>query len=106
MLEYGSHSPIGGRRLHVVIFVANAPTARQEKLLQGMLTEILHLTSTQNPLSVRMPLYPFSHDRVFKNATLDTQSEESSGSGGSRIAPLPSPSPLDEDMPLVPGERY
>lgn len=70
-------------QLTMLIFVA----ARQEKLLQGVLTEILQLTSTHDPLSVRTPLYPFDHTRVFQNATLDTEGDIP----GSHIAPLPSP---------------
>jgi len=79
MLEYGAHSPIG---------------IRQEKLLQGMMTEILRLTSTDNPLAVGIPLYPFSHERVFKNATQDIQTSEATNVEA-HIAPLPSP-PFDD----------
>jgi len=82
MLEYGAVSPIG---------------VRQEKLLQGVLAEILQLTSTHNPLSVRMPLYPFSHTRVFQNATRDTQGDIP----GSHIAPLPDPPEMDVDETIV-----
>ncbi|OSX67451.1 hypothetical protein POSPLADRAFT_1176282 [Postia placenta MAD-698-R-SB12] len=55
MLTYGSRSPIG---------------TRQEKLLQGLMTEIVRMTSQPQPLEVGVPLYPFSHASAFsKEAT-------------------------------------
>ncbi|KAG9002928.1 hypothetical protein FRB94_003455 [Tulasnella sp. JGI-2019a] len=50
MLEYGTASPIG---------------IRQEKLLQGLLAPIIQLTSQMQPLSVGVPLYPFSRNTLF-----------------------------------------
>ncbi|EGO27168.1 hypothetical protein SERLADRAFT_366694 [Serpula lacrymans var. lacrymans S7.9] len=50
MLNYGSRSPIG---------------TRQEKLLQGLMKEIVRLTSQRQPLEVGLPLFPFSHASVF-----------------------------------------
>ncbi|KAG8848740.1 hypothetical protein FRB96_001019 [Tulasnella sp. 330] len=50
MLEYGTASPIG---------------VRQEKLLQGLMVEILRMTSQMQPLSVGVPLYPFSRNTLF-----------------------------------------
>lgn len=52
------------------------------------------MTSTEDPLSVRTPLYPFSHSRVFQNATRDTEDDIP----GSHIAPLPSTPMMDEDL--------
>lgn len=39
--------------------------ARQEKLLQGLMTEIIRMTSQMQPLEVGVPLYPFSHSGLF-----------------------------------------
>lgn len=39
------------------------PKARQEKLLQGLMVEIIRLTNQNDPLGV--PLYPFSHRGLF-----------------------------------------
>ncbi|RDX52046.1 hypothetical protein OH76DRAFT_238690 [Lentinus brumalis] len=50
MLTYGTRSPIG---------------TRQERLLQGLMTEIVRMTSQMQPLEVGVPLYPFSHAGVF-----------------------------------------
>ncbi|KAI0361192.1 hypothetical protein OH77DRAFT_1585344 [Trametes cingulata] len=65
MLTYGSRSPIG---------------TRQEKLLQGLMTEIVRMTTQMQPLEVGVPLYPFSHAGVFRKETMPTD-----GTG----APLP-----------------
>ncbi|KAL1951612.1 hypothetical protein VTO73DRAFT_761 [Trametes versicolor] len=65
MLNYGSRSPIG---------------TRQEKLLQGLMTEIVRMTTQMQPLEVGVPLYPFSHAGVFSKETMPTD-----GTG----APLP-----------------
>ncbi|KAI0639794.1 hypothetical protein C8Q77DRAFT_1214234 [Trametes polyzona] len=65
MLTYGSRSPIG---------------TRQEKLLQGLMTEIVRMTTQMQPLEVGVPLYPFSHAGVFSKETIPTD-----GTG----APLP-----------------
>ncbi|OCH95807.1 hypothetical protein OBBRIDRAFT_767116 [Obba rivulosa] len=81
MLTFGSRSPIG---------------VRQEKLLQGLMTEIVRMTSQMQPLEVGVPLYPFSHERVF------AQSQERTG------APLPGTSQsfaeaLTSSPPTQPG---
>ncbi|KAI0830703.1 hypothetical protein BC628DRAFT_1312698 [Trametes gibbosa] len=57
MLTYGSRSPIG---------------TRQEKLLQGLMTEIVRMTTQMQPLEVGVPLYPFSHAGVFSKETMPT----------------------------------
>ncbi|KDQ63644.1 hypothetical protein JAAARDRAFT_203058 [Jaapia argillacea MUCL 33604] len=70
MLEYGARSPIG---------------TRQEKLLQGLMTEIVRMTTQRRPLEVGLPLYPFSHAGVFpKNGSAGSNNTTSLG------APLPS----------------
>ncbi|TFK30532.1 hypothetical protein FA15DRAFT_662503 [Coprinopsis marcescibilis] len=51
MLEYGSRSPIG---------------TRQERLLQGLMREIVRMTAQKHPLEVNVPLYPFSHGSLFR----------------------------------------
>lgn len=38
---------------------------RQEKLLQGLMSDILHMTSQTQPLNVGVPLYPFSRTSLF-----------------------------------------
>ncbi|KAH9950496.1 hypothetical protein B0H21DRAFT_537444 [Amylocystis lapponica] len=54
MLTYGARSPIG---------------IRQEKLLQGLMTEIVRMTSQMQPLEVGVPLYPFSHATLWQKDT-------------------------------------
>ncbi|KAH9837136.1 uncharacterized protein C8Q71DRAFT_796541 [Rhodofomes roseus] len=55
MMAYGNRSPIG---------------TRQEKLLQGIMQEIIRLTNQPEPLTTGVPLYPFSHASLFsKEAT-------------------------------------
>lgn len=73
MLQYGSRSPIG---------------TRQEKLLQGLMTEIVRMTSQMHPLEMDVPLYPFSHSGIFPIPKYN--SNETSG------APLPDSSNYDE----------
>jgi len=58
-------------------------SARQEKLLQGLMSEIVRLTSQMQPLEVGVPLYPFSRETAF-----DKPSPTS--------APLPSGSPFED----------
>ncbi|OBZ80089.1 hypothetical protein A0H81_00957 [Grifola frondosa] len=77
MLTYGSRSPIG---------------TRQEKLLQGLMTEIVRLTSQMQPLEVGVPLYPFSHAGVFPSKEVTSQDR----------APLPDSSSF-EDSSTSPG---
>ncbi|OJA10820.1 hypothetical protein AZE42_00268 [Rhizopogon vesiculosus] len=68
MIRYGAKSPIG---------------TRQEKLLQGLMREIVRLTSQKQPLEVGLPLYPFSHTTLFAVPTLPENAQ---------MAPLPNPS--------------
>jgi len=73
MLEYGAHSPIG---------------TRQEKLLQGLMTEIVRMTTQRQPLEVGFPLYHFSHATLFT----DRGAREAESASGP-VAPLPVRSP-------------
>ncbi|KAF9473118.1 hypothetical protein BDN70DRAFT_886160 [Pholiota conissans] len=70
MMEYGQRSPIG---------------TRQERLLQGLMREIVRMTAQKQPLEVGVPLYPFSHTTLFrKDEAPRPSSEEIAGA-----APLP-----------------
>ena len=86
MMAYGERSPIGSEfivpyfRFGVVL---KCCSARQEKLLQGLMSEIVRLTSQMQPLDVGVPLYPFSRETAF-----DKPSPTS--------APLPSGSPFED----------
>lgn len=66
-------------------------TARQEKLLQGIMTEIVRMTSQMHPLEMGVPLYPFSHSGVFP-IQKDGELGESAG------APLPDSSSYPDDQ--------
>jgi len=77
MTDYGKRSPIG---------------TRQEKLLQGLMTEIVRMTTQQQPLEVGIPLYPFSHAGVFSKPAPGTEED----AGHVLVAPLPL-SPSYED---------
>lgn len=70
----------------------NHISARQEKLLQGLMSEIVRLTSQMEPLEVGVPLYPFSRETAF---------DKPSPTG----APLPSGSPFEDgdDSPNLRG---
>lgn len=75
MLTYGARSPIGSkscRHPHASRTLTSIPNpkARQEKLLQGLMTEIVRMTSQMQPLEVGVPLYPFSHAGVFAKGTM------------------------------------
>ncbi|KAL1737326.1 hypothetical protein EV714DRAFT_196494 [Schizophyllum commune] len=70
MLEYGRRSPIG---------------TRQERLLQGLMREIIRMTTQKQPLEVGFPLYPFSHSTAFAKDAV---------SQGLANEPLPAPLPM------------
>ena len=70
---------------HVILNARLTLLARQEKLLQGLMTEIVRMTTQQQPLEVGIPLYPFSHAGVFPK--LAPGSEEDAGHVP--VAPLP-----------------
>lgn len=76
--------------LSVVIFAIIAKhafdfLARQEKLLQGLMSEIVRMTTQQQPLEVGIPLYPFSHARVFAKSAVGSDED----GGHVPLAPLP-----------------
>ena len=85
MMVYGERSPIGSEYFHSLRFhvVLTHYLARQEKLLQGLMSEIVRLTNQMEPLEVGVPLYPFSRETVF---------DKPSPTG----APLPSGSPFED----------
>ncbi|KAF9569661.1 hypothetical protein CPC08DRAFT_652540 [Agrocybe pediades] len=70
MMEYGQRSPIG---------------TRQEKLLQGLMREIVRMTAHKQPLEVGVPLFPFSHATLFRK----DEGSHSSGDDHAGAAPLP-----------------
>ncbi|KAF8168009.1 hypothetical protein B0H34DRAFT_814905 [Crassisporium funariophilum] len=77
MMEYGQRSPIG---------------TRQERLLQGLMREIVRMTAQKQPLEVGVPLYAFSHKTLFRKDESPTLGpDENSGA-----APLPVSPPYDE----------
>ncbi|KAF8641137.1 hypothetical protein AX17_000779 [Amanita inopinata Kibby_2008] len=76
MLTYGNRSPIG---------------TRQERLLQGLMREIIRMTAQKQPLEVGVPLYVFSHRTLFsKDETLNATPDHSIA------APLPISSPYQD----------
>jgi hypothetical protein len=75
MLEFGTQSPIG---------------TRQEKLLQGLMSDILQMTSQAQPLAVGVPLYPFSHGTLY-DPTYQT-APDPTGSSPVLATTLPQPS--------------
>lgn len=84
MLEYGSRSPIG---------------TRQERLLQGLMREIVRMTAQKNPLDVHVPLYPFSHRSLFE------QDEQSSRPPRETQAPLPTNGSMYATRPAESSDR-
>jgi hypothetical protein len=98
--------------------------ARQEKLLQGLMTEIVRMTSQMRPLEMGIPLYPFSHSGIFpipqytSNDTTgaplpdaSTFEEQTSSPGSLRgmassppIVGMAIPVPPPSVSPRVPGE--
>ncbi|VDC01900.1 unnamed protein product [Peniophora sp. CBMAI 1063] len=81
MSHYGLRSPIG---------------TRQEKLLQGLMTEIVRMTTQPDPLDVTIPLYPFSHTTAFAKG--DGESTDTA-----HTAPLPIGSDFHGDHSLGGG---
>ncbi|KAL0951067.1 hypothetical protein HGRIS_007805 [Hohenbuehelia grisea] len=69
MLEYGKRCSIG---------------ARQERLLQGLMHEIVRMTAHKTPLEVGVPLYPFSKTTLWNKDGSSRSPENPSGA-----APLP-----------------
>ncbi|KAF5375241.1 hypothetical protein D9758_000188 [Tetrapyrgos nigripes] len=82
MLAYGQRSPIG---------------TRQEKLLQGLMREIVRMTAQKQPLEVGIPLYPFSRNTLWRKG--EGNGSQTVSEDGSAI-PLPVSPPYEE-----PGQR-
>lgn len=96
MLEYGARSPIG---------------ARQEKLLQGLMREIVRLTAQKQPLQVGVPLYPFSKNSLWrKDEPASTGIVASPGSSGGEenavVMPLPAGTYANETASSTPATSY
>jgi hypothetical protein len=88
--------------VHALDHVNEYYIVRQEKLLQGLMAEILQMTSQAQPLKVGVPLYPFSLAGVFpNNQGEDGKSSEMDGvAAGGHVAPLPSPGYEAEDASM------
>ncbi|KIY62449.1 hypothetical protein CYLTODRAFT_438894 [Cylindrobasidium torrendii FP15055 ss-10] len=67
MLAYGQRSPIG---------------TRQERLLQGLMKEIVRMTAQKQPLEVGVPLYPFSSNTLWRK-DVSTSSDSMDQTGAS-----------------------
>lgn len=101
MMEYGQRSPIGSglfqflprNKFQYLMFAA-----RQERLLQGLMREIVRMTAQKQPLEVGVPLFPFSHSTLFRK-------DESRHPMGDDNAPLPVSSPFEELAVLAKGSR-
>ncbi|KAG6820116.1 hypothetical protein H0H93_005263 [Arthromyces matolae] len=78
MIEYGRRSPIG---------------TRQERLLQGLMRDIVQLTTHKQPLEVGVPLYPFSHNTLFRKTDIPRPMRDDTG------APFPSPTMSEDTSP-------
>ncbi|KAF9069139.1 hypothetical protein BDP27DRAFT_1522180 [Rhodocollybia butyracea] len=76
MLAYGEKSPIG---------------TRQERLLQGLMREIVRMTGHKQPLEVGAPLYPFSSSSLWRKGDED----------GTAGVPMPSSSPFEKGISSV-----
>ena len=72
--------------------------ARQERLLQGLMREIVRMTAQKQPLQVGVPLYPFSHASLFAGRTQPAGAVDEPAGG----MPLPSSPPIEEAQ-LSPG---
>ncbi|XP_006454415.1 hypothetical protein AGABI2DRAFT_214436 [Agaricus bisporus var. bisporus H97] len=77
MMEYGQRSPVG---------------TRQERLLQGLMREIVRLTGQKQPLQVGVPLYPFSHQTLFEKDEMNQQSSNDVSSVHPLLLPVSLPS--------------
>lgn len=88
LVTYGAYCPIG---------------IRQEKLLHPIMKEIIDMTSQEKPLSVGLPLYPFSLDTAFQKEerkaaiTDDATVRVTTGiQPGEAVAPLPDATYTDD----------
>ncbi|KAF9015259.1 hypothetical protein BDQ17DRAFT_1340748 [Cyathus striatus] len=66
--------------------------SRQERLLQGLMREIVRMTAQKQPLEVGVPLYPFSHTTLFRK----DEPLHASPSEHETIVPLPISPHFDE----------
>jgi hypothetical protein len=100
MLAYGERSYIGSKSfVFGVIPTVELFSARQESLLQGLMREIVRMTSQKQPLEMGIPLYPFSHASLWAGKAQTTEGLEEDPTSG---IPLPSSPPLEEAA-LTPG---
>ena len=92
LITYGNYSPIG---------------TRQEKMLHPIMQEIINMTSQAQPLSVGLPLYPFSLESAFQHVERAEKKAAVEAGGllnivgeeddvGEAIAPLPDASYGDD----------
>ena len=94
MLSYGEKSPIGSKLaepIFLCVILTFGFLARQEKLLQGVMSDIVRMTDKRQPLEVGVPLYPFSRHTAFEKVV---------DSGPVHGPPLPASSYDDEASPL------
>ncbi|ESK89307.1 hypothetical protein Moror_1245 [Moniliophthora roreri MCA 2997] len=86
MLAYGQRSPIG---------------TRQERLLQGLMREIVRMTAQKQPLEVGLPLYPFSSTTLWRKG--EGQNGSSATSEDGSAIPLPVSPPFEEQQGTPPS---
>lgn len=65
---------------------------RQERLLQGLMQEIVRITAQKQPLEVGVPLFPFSHAGLFR------KNEPAHASPDQAAMPLPVSPPYEDGM--------
>jgi hypothetical protein len=80
----------------------NFRLARQEKLLQGLMKEIVRMKAQQRSLDGGVPLYPFSHATLFRKGE-GPQPPDDGSTSGAPLAPLPiSPSFNERELTSSP----
>lgn len=72
---------------------ADDSAARQERLLQGLMREIVRMTAHKQPLEVGAPLYPFSSSSLWRKG-------DSNGLAG---VPMPASTPFENGKPSPTG---
>lgn len=77
---------------------ADSTSARQERLLQGLMREIVRMTAQKQPLEVGVPLYPFSRTSLWRKDESEQGPLEDTAAG----MPLPVSPPYDEPSPSQP----
>ncbi len=73
--------------------------ARQERLLQGLMSEIIRMTAQKQPLEVGVPSYRFSHRTVFRKEEVAATAPE-----GSTTASLPRNTRYRGRIDISPGQ--